>query len=401
MSTDASSVPAASERPPLGKITEEMIADMRSRIGRKRPAHRAWNTGASFDSIHHFAEGIGDMNPLWIDRAYGAGSVWGRQMAPPTYVYTLGIPLGGGMRGVHGLFGGTAQTWHHPIYEGDELTATTELVDIVKHEGRLSPVMYRQVERMEYTNQDGVLVCEAEQWAIRFERDVASERRSSEKGRYSSRALASYTPDAIKGIDEEYAREERRGAKPLYWEDVEVGDYVPHVVKGPLRVTDIICYMMGGGGPYARAHAVNWAFRQEHPAAYVIDERGVPECVEAVHWDDTRAQKVGTPAAYDYGPERPSWIVQALCNWMGDHGWVEYHRFELRGVNVVGDVTRCAARVTRKYVEEGRHLLDLDTWAQNQMGEVTARGQGRVRLPAREGNDPGAAPELAYGNRAR
>ncbi len=36
--------------------------------------------------------------------------------------------------------------------------------------------------------------------------------------------------------------ETRRGAAPLYWEDVDVGDAVPPVVKGPLTITDIVAW---------------------------------------------------------------------------------------------------------------------------------------------------------------
>lgn len=82
---------------------------------------------------------------------------------------------------------------------------------------------------------------------------------------------------------------------------------------------------------------------------------------------------------------------------MGDHGWIEYLRTELRGLNVVGDVTRVSARVTGKRVEGRKHLVDLDVWCQNQLGEVTSKGEARVRLPAHEGNDAGAAPQPAYG----
>ena len=382
-----------------GRFSDELVADMRSRIGRKRPAHRPWNRAASFDTIHHFAEGIGDMNPLWVDPAYAEGTVWGRQMAPPTFLYSLGVMFGGGLRGVHALYGGNSFTFHHPVYEGDQVSATIELVDLVPMKGRLSPTMFKQVERMEYTNQLGVVVAEAEVWVIRFERDVAGASRAGADGRYSGRKLMRYTPDGIKGIDEEYAREAPRGGVPLYWDDINVGDYVPQVVKGPLRLTDIIAYMMGGAGPYVRGHRVNWAFRQEHPAVYITNAQGIPEVAEAVHWEQSLAEAVGTPGVYDYGTERPSWLIHMLTNWIGDHGWVEFSRAELRAVNVVGDTTRCGGRVTRKYVEDGKHLLDLETWAQNQIGEVTAKGEARVRLPAREGDDPGAAPELAYDRR--
>ena len=31
---------------------------------------------------------------------------------------------------------------------------------------------------------------------------------------------------------------------------------------------------------------------------------------------------VGAPGAYDYGPERCSWLTHHLTNWMGDDGFL-------------------------------------------------------------------------------
>lgn len=390
------------DRPSIGaKFTDEMIAEMRSRIGRKKPSHRPWNSGADRDTILHFAEGIGDMNRLWTDEEYAESSAWGRLQAPPTYLYTLGNVFGGGMRGIHALFGGTAFHFYKPIYAGDRVTSTIELVDLVEHKGRHSGRMFQQLERQEYTNDRGEVVAHADQWAMRFERDTARERADHKEGRYEARQLTRYTKEGIKGIDEEYAREAPRGDRPLYWEDVDVGDYVPPVVKGPLRLTDIICYMMGGGpGPYARAHAVNAAFKREHPRVYITNSMGIPDVAEAVHWEPELAESIATPGVYDFGTERPSWAAHCLTNWIGDHGWIEYLRTELRGVNVVGDTTRVSGRVTAKNVTDGKHLVDLEMWCRNQLGEVTARGEARVRLPGREAGDPGAAPELSYRTRA-
>ena len=41
--------------------------------------------------------------------------------------------------------------------------------------------------------------------------------------------------------------ESPRGAEPRWWEDVEEGDEVGPLVKGPLTVTDMICWHVGMG----------------------------------------------------------------------------------------------------------------------------------------------------------
>ena len=61
---------------------------------------------------------------------------------------------------------------------------------------------------------------------------------------------------------------------------------------------------------------------------------------ERVHWEDDLATDVGTPGAYDYGPERCSWLTSHLTNWMGDDGFLVTHRSQIRHHNVVGDWLR-------------------------------------------------------------
>ncbi len=53
---------------------------------------------------------------------------------------------------------------------------------------------------------------------------------------------------------------------------------------------------------------------------------------------------------------------------------------EVRRPNLFGDVTWCKGKVTRKYDEAGEHLVDLDVWAENHRGEITAPGKATVAL---------------------
>jgi hypothetical protein len=50
------------------KITEQGLADLRTRIGVKiTDTLEPWNHEATRDAIRHYAHGIGDDNPLWSD----------------------------------------------------------------------------------------------------------------------------------------------------------------------------------------------------------------------------------------------------------------------------------------------------------------------------------------------
>ena len=97
-----------------------------------------------------------------------------------------------------------------------------------------------------------------------------------------------------------------------------------------------------------------------------------------------RAQEIGIPDRYDYGAQRMSWLFHVLTNWMGDTGFITKLYGELRRFNVVGDTTWIKATVTRTYTEEGKHLVDLDVWGENQRGEMSTPGRATVQLPSRE-----------------
>jgi acyl dehydratase len=102
-----------------------------------------------------------------------------------------------------------------------------------------------------------------------------------------------------------------------------------------------------------------------------------------VHWEDDLATLVGTPAAYDYGPERCSWMSHHLTNWMGDAGFLRHMHIEIRRHNPVGDTLYINGEVTRVFDEDGAHCAEIAQTAVNQDGELSVRSKGVVRLPSR------------------
>ena len=66
---------------------------------------------------------------------------------------------------------------------------------------------------------------------------------------------------------------------------------------------------------------------------------------------------------------------------MGDDGFLKSLYCEYRRFNVYGDIQFIKGKVTKKYELNGEHLVELDAWAENQRGEVTAPGKATVSLP--------------------
>ena len=134
-----------------------------------------------------------------------------------------------------------------------------------------------------------------------------------------------------------------------------------------------------------RANKLAWKQLQKHPGLGIANKFGIPDVPERVHWEDDLATLMGTPAAYDYGPERCSWMTHHLTNWMGDAGFLRHIAVEIRRHNPVGDTLYINGEVTRAFQEDGMNLVEITQTATNQDGELSVRATGIVRLPSRAG----------------
>ncbi|MEE8471976.1 MAG: MaoC family dehydratase N-terminal domain-containing protein [Dehalococcoidia bacterium] len=367
---------------PHAVITDDMVADLRARLGVDFQPRDTWfNVEATKDAIRHFSHGIGDDNPLWCDEEYARKSQGGL-MAPPCFLYSIYWPIGtwGGLPGIHAFHSGNDWTWYKPLRLGDSYSVTEKLTDVTEKPSRYAGRMIVQVSESTFRNQRDEVVATARGWCVRAERANARK-----QGKYSGDARAVYTPEQLLAIDGDYDREVVRGANPRYWEDVREGDELTPVVKGPLSMRDIIAWCMGAGSYFMKAHRLALAYRRRHPASAMQDNTtGAQDVPELVHMEDSRAQEIGIPGAYDYGPQRISWLGHLVTNWMGDEGFLQRLYAELRLFNVIGDTTWCRGKVTRKYIQDGQALVDLEIRAENQRGEITAPGQATVRLPRRQ-----------------
>ena len=171
-----------------------------------------------------------------------------------------------------------------------------------------------------------------------------------------------------------------------------MGDALPTLLKGPSTVTSFVCFTQGWGSLYVRAHGPAFDMFRRHPALAIANDLGVPEPPERVHWDNELAQAVGIPAAYDYGPERVSWLGHLMTDWIGDDGFLKRLNVQVRRHNILGDLTTCQGTVNRKWVEDREHLVEVNVSATNQRDEVTAAGMAIAALPPRPVRAPAGSP---------
>jgi acyl dehydratase len=368
-----------------GRATDAELARLRAKIGQRVELTEApYLTEVTRDATRHWAWATGDRNPLYLDEAYAKASVHGGLLCPPTMLYAfsrISIGYRGGLPGVHSMFGGSWWRWHQPIPMGEAIQAEVTFKDLVEFPSRFAERMFKQISSIRFVGKDGREFAQAESWGMRTERTKARE-----KGKYKELEKTHYSREQLGEIAAMYANEHCRGGEVLYWEDIDVGSTLPRIVRGPYTATTAVAFEQAWGGLFIWAHGFWYDYLQRHPAAGIANGYGIPEPPEAVHWDTALAQSVGVPEAYDYGPERISWIATMLTNWAGDHGFMDELYTEIRRFNLVGDLTYCLGTVTAKEpVENGRGRIKIAVEARDQRDQVTAKGWASVLLPMRGG----------------
>jgi acyl dehydratase len=375
------------------QFREEDIARAKELVGLYSPSpSREHLTRVTHDAMRNFARGYGDDNPLYNSEDYGKGTRWGAQVAPPMIPIALNRPMfrdrsekpvkRPSFRGIHVFDSGSTWNWYRPLVEGDELYSFGGTESVVEKKSEFAErsvfVTYVSVK----CNQRAEIVAISRTLAIHTERKTARE-----KGKYSGIEPATYTEENLAALDAIYAAEQRRGGELRYWDDVQIGDVLTPMAKGPLTVTDMIVFHAGGYGfvPYApSSNRIAFDNRQRIAPFYVKNEYGIPDVAQRVHWDSAWAQAIGNPMAYDYGVMRDCHLSHFVTDWMGDDSWLLSQRSEIRKFNYIGDSHIITGEVVDKRVEDGRHLVDIAMRGTNQRDVVTCPGEATVILPSRQ-----------------
>jgi acyl dehydratase len=364
-------------------ITDEALDKLRQRIGVViEDTIEPWCYEATRDNIRHYAHGIGDDNPLWCDPDYARGTRYGTLVAPPSFLFACDRVVSGyvgGLPGVHAMFAGCDIEWMRPIVRNTELRTRAWLKDLIEFDTRFAGRSVQQIYHVDFFDQDNQQLAAADTWCFRTDRDAAREtgsKYSDLKGGFRR----VYDDETLREHAALYAAETVRGAEPRRFADIQVGEKLPRMAKGPMTVTGFICYAQGWGGLYIRANKLAWKLQMRHPAAGIKNRFGIPDCPERVHWEEEFARKVGAPGAYDYGPERCSWMSHAITNWIGDDAMLTRLYCEVRRHNLEGELLTIDGAVTGKREEDGRRLVDFELEARNQDNELSARAQATAEL---------------------
>jgi acyl dehydratase len=365
-----------------GKITDEGLEKIRARIGQGFENRRPWRTEVTRDAIYHLALAIGDLSPLYLDEEYAKKTRWGTLLAPPIMIQSMdtlravgsaGLPEG--LPGVHSIWSGSMYEFERPLKLGDRIRAKSYLKEVREVESGFAGGrgVYQTYEAIYWDQNDQKVGVRQDTW-IRNERN-----RTKKTAKYGDTQLAKWSLDEVHELWKHYDREER--TKSRKWDDVQVGDELPPVLKGPLTPTAEIAFE-SYFGIYLVGNKVAANLYKKHPKLMIPNEQGVPEPPQRVHWDNHFTQNLlGLPGAYDLGPERCAWLMQVATNWMGDDAYLRKIECQYRKFNYMGDVTWIKGRVAEKAREKGHNIARCEVWCENHRGEQTAKGLVEVALP--------------------
>ena len=130
---------------------------------RSKPVKNMVERGA----VKKFAEAIGDLHPIFIDKEVGRKSRYGTNIAPPTFprVFDYGVIEGLNLP-VKGLIHGE-QIYHYnrPLQVGEEVTCYSEVRDYYEKSGKQGDMGFLALKNYG-TDANGEIIFTAEQLVI-------------------------------------------------------------------------------------------------------------------------------------------------------------------------------------------------------------------------------------------
>jgi acyl dehydratase len=142
-------------------------------------------------------------------------------------------------------------------------------------------------------------------------------------------------------------------AKKIYFEDINVGDEMPKLVKGPLQKLQHVMYA-GASGDF-----------------------------NPLHTDDDFAKAVGMKdGVITHGMLIMGFVGQAITNWIPKK---DLKRFGVRfaGMTKPGNTITVTGKVRDKRSQSGQNLITCDITAMDETGDVKVTGSFDAALPSK------------------
>lgn len=340
------------------------------------------------DMIRLYASAIGDTNPLWVDEEYAQNTCWKGIIAPPMCEIMIaeaaGTPPPLPIPGLTYMNGGSTRKYYNVIRPRDEFEAYDTFLGVVEKSNPNKPYrLFIETAMREIFNQRKELVLTITSNILVMARYPDYEKSGKVKD-FSNAVRKFYTDEELaiftNSYDEELAGTYRQGADKRVWEDVQIGEELYPMYKGPYDYSDAVSFF--GVTGYSMAFAAKWAaMRKDLNAFRRNSETNAYQNNPDWHFSDDLARKGGVPFAPIFGTHIEASMVQGLCNWMGDDGQVIEISSQIRTMIYLGDVFICKGKVVDKYEENGKKLVRIEMWAEKYGTDIVcAKGYGIVSL---------------------
>ncbi len=354
------------------------------------------NEMATSDLIRHYADAVGDRNPMWRSQEYCRGTIWGGMIAQPTFTDSILHPYPvkfepeqiKKFNGFYQLPNGSRRQLFHVIRPGDTFHAIDRFLGLAEVEPtRPGARQFDRVIQRTLMNQREETVA-----ILDMHREVVVNYVPDKNHPYYPiRRKVKLTDQERDAILDGYDTESRRGAKTLYWEDVVIGEEFKLHDIGPLSVWDTAAFLVAISG-HAVAFEIQWERLKLYLGfAWLDPEVNAWKCTAECHLVDgaAHAGKMTGGTALGFYPQIEALAARTLTNWMGDSGFLKLLDCRFPVLPNLGEVLRFRGAVTGKSISGGEHLVDTDIRCENQDGLVIMKGTSQVRLQARVNSTDG------------
>jgi len=356
-------------------LIDEFFERTRALDGKVVRERTPWNRDVTEDSIRHFAFGIGEDNPLWVDPEYARRARHKRLAAPPAYLCSVLYPI------LHGapveaplssLIGGLEYRYSIPVLEGDRIDAVATQKTTYEKRSSSGRRLIFVISDVTYTNQRNEVVGTATGTMIRATQ-VGEEL-------LFDQPLQRYSKEELDRIGAAVRAERRTGGTRLQAADMEVGQDIPAIVRGPLTIGDMVCWQAAIGPSY-RAGGLGYLDCLKAPHTAVTNPiTGWPVKYSQQHEDVHLAAQRGMPGPFDNGVMRYAWVSPLLTNWMGDDGELRRLSVQVRRPHIYGDTIWYSGQVVGIAAGDDGSLVKIAIKGVNQLGNLTTSGEAEVFL---------------------
>ncbi len=142
----------------------------------------------------------------------------------------------------------------------------------------------------------------------------------------------------------------------VYFEEVQIGQELPPVVKGPMTTAHIMRWS---------SSMENW-HRIHYDKVYAMEHDKLPNVVVNGSW-------------------KQHILMQLVKDWAGLGGWAWKVGFQYRDMDLPGDLITAWGKVTKKYEKGDLGVVELEIGLKNSRNVESTKGTAVVVLPKRGG----------------